>query len=308
MLRRVHAADYPPPSLRRYCRMGERGPYGPTLSLLSGDADARLSVGADGLAMSFAPAAGQVRVERIMGTVVSLDVRAAHPDADVVAAGGAAMAWLRDVDARFSTYRADSEISRINRRDLDLHAASPDVRAILARCADLRAETDGWFEAGAPGALDPSALVKGWAVQRAADGLSAAGITDFCLTAGGDLVVRGGARPAACWRVGIQHPRDRQAIAATLHATSLAVATSGAYERGAHVRDPRSGRPPGGVLSVTVTGPDLGTADAYSTAAFAMGLGGPAWTLRLRGYEAMTILADDTVLATPGFPGQDPAT
>ncbi|MEA2340796.1 MAG: FAD:protein transferase, partial [Solirubrobacteraceae bacterium] len=208
---------------------------------------------------------------------------------------------------RFSTYRADSEVSRLNRGALDLHAASPDVRAILARCADLRAETNGWFDAGAPDALDPSALVKGWAVQCAADRLSAAGATDFCLTAGGDLVARGGARPAASWLVGIQHPRDRRAIAATLRATRLAVATSGAYERGAHVRDPHTGRPPSGVLSVTVTGCDLGTADAYSTAAFAMGLDGPAWTLRLRGYEAMTILADDTVLATPGFPGQDVA-
>jgi thiamine biosynthesis lipoprotein len=56
------------------------------------------------------------------------------------------------------------------------------------------------------------------------------------------------------------------------------------------------------VLSVTVTGPDLGTADAYSTAAFAMGLDGPAWTLELDVYEAMTILADGTILSTPGFP------
>jgi FAD:protein FMN transferase len=53
---------------------------------------------------------------------------------------------------------------------------------------------------------------------------------------------------------------------------------------------------------VTVTGPDLGTADAYATAAFAMGAGGPAWTRGLRGYEAMTILAGDVVLYTPGFP------
>jgi thiamine biosynthesis lipoprotein len=57
------------------------------------------------------------------------------------------------------------------------------------------------------------------------------------------------------------------------------------------------------VLSVTITGPELATADAYATAAFAMGTDAPAWTLRLRGYEAMTILADGTVLSTPGFPG-----
>jgi len=82
-------------------------------------------------------------------------------------------------------------------------------------------------------------------------------------------------------------------------ATDLAVATSGAYERGAHILDPHTGRPPAGVLSVSVTvaGPDLATADAY-----AMGQAGPAWTARLAGYEAMTILADQTVLSILAFP------
>jgi thiamine biosynthesis lipoprotein len=79
------------------------------------------------------------------------------------------------------------------------------------------------------------------------------------------------------------------------------VATSGAYERGEHIVDPRTGRSPRGVLSVTVAGPDLGTADAYSTAAFAMGLDGPAWTATLAGYSALTILADGRVLSTPGL-------
>ncbi|HEY1366743.1 MAG TPA: FAD:protein FMN transferase [Gaiellaceae bacterium] len=72
--------------------------------------------------------------------------------------------------------------------------------------------------------------------------------------------------------------------------------------RGEHVLDPHTRRPPRGVLSVTITGPDLATADAYATAAFAMGAAGPHWTARLRGYEAMTILSDERVLSTPGFP------
>jgi thiamine biosynthesis lipoprotein len=81
------------------------------------------------------------------------------------------------------------------------------------------------------------------------------------------------------------------------------VATSGTYERGDHVIDPHTAKPPVGVLSVTVTGPQLATADAYATAAFAMGEAGPDWTARLpRGYAAMTILADERVLSTPGFP------
>ncbi len=84
--------------------------------------------------------------------------------------------------------------------------------------------------------------------------------------------------------------------------TDEAIATSGASERGNHIVDPHTGRPPGGVLSVTIVGPDLTTADAYATAAYAMGTAGPAWTARLAGYQAMTILADETVLSTMGFP------
>ena len=234
-----------------------------------------------------------------MGTVVSFDVRDTEP-AD--AAIAAATAWLHAVDARFSPYRADSEIARLDRGELLPSEASPDVQAVLSRCARLRTETAGFFDVRAAGRLDPSALVKGWAVAWAAEMLGAAGLRNFCVSAGGDLVTSGDALPEAGWRVAIQHPREREAVAAVVRARDLAVATSGLYERGAHLRDPGTGRAPDGVLSVTVTGPDLGLADAYSTAAFAMGADGPAWTLALQGYEAMTILADDTVVCTPGFP------
>jgi FAD:protein FMN transferase len=238
-----------------------------------------------------------VRVERVMGTVVSLDVRGEQPDLAVIEA---AIASLHEADARFSTYRDDSEVRRIARGDIT--HASPDVQWVLERCVALRRQTGGYFDACATGTLDPSALVKGWATQRAADILSTGGLRDFCLSAGGDVVARGNAWPERGWRVGIQHPHDRDAVAARVLVGDLAVATSGAYERGAHITNPWTGRAPSDVLSVTVTGPDLGTADAYSTAAFAMGTDGPAWTLGLVGYEAMTILADATVLSTPGFP------
>jgi thiamine biosynthesis lipoprotein len=245
-----------------------------------------------------------VHVERVMGTVVSLDLRGREPHAEAVAA---ALACLHQADARFSTYREDSDIRRLDRGELLPAGASPEVRDVLERCLVLRDETDGYFDVRAGGRLDPSAFVKGWAAQRAAAILTASGATDFCLNAGGDVIARGSALPEHGWRVGIQHPLDRDAIAARVHATDLAIATSGAYERGRHIVDPRTGGPPEGVLSVTVTGPDLGTADAYSTAAFAMGAAGPAWTLQLAGYEAMTILVDGTVLCTPGFPLLDDA-
>jgi thiamine biosynthesis lipoprotein len=249
----------------------------------------------------------RVLVEEAMGTVVSLDARGVS--AAVAEAGFARlMAWLRDVDRRFSTYRDDSEITRIDRGDLPVSEASGDVRRVLVRCAALRAETGGAFDERAGGRLDPSALVKGWALQRGAALLRRDGLTEFALNAGGDLVVRGGALPEHVWRVGIQHPRDRLAVAAAIEVTDMAVATSGAYERGEHIIDPRTGAAPSDVVSVTVIGPDLGLADAYSTAAFALGADGPQWMLGLDGYESMTILADDRVVCTPDFPAiEDPA-
>jgi len=259
---------------------------------------------------------GQRRVEHIMGMPIGIDVRG--PDVDP-AALDRAFAWLRWVDATFSTYRRDSEISRLNRGELAAADVHPDVRAVLARCAELREETNGYFDVEAAllwqwervgddalrlGAVDPSGLVKGWAVERAARLLEAAGAGAYSVNAGGDVRVRGCPTPASAWRVGIQHPTLRDKVAAVIAATDLAIATSGAYERGAHIVDPHSGQPAGGVLSVTIVGPDLATADAYATAAYAMGRHGPAWTTRLvgHGYEAMTILDDQTVLSTPAFP------
>jgi thiamine biosynthesis lipoprotein len=240
-----------------------------------------------------------VIVEHIMGMPILLDVRDDEQDEAAIAR---MWDWLRWVDATFSTYRADSEVCRLDRGELALEDAHPEVRAVLDRCAQLRVATRGFFDARAGGALDPSGLVKGWAVGRAAALLDGAGLLNYALNAGGDIVLSGRPVPDLRWRVGIQHPTVRDKLAAVVEANELAVATSGAYERGQHVLDPHTGRPPSGVLSVTVTGPDLATADAYATAAFAMGEAGPRWTARLPGYEAMTILADETVLFTARFP------
>ena len=194
-------------------------------------------------------------------------------------------AWLRWVDSTFSTYRADSEIARLDRGELD--DPHPAVREVLARCEELRIETGGLFDVRAGGRLDPSGYVKGWAVQRAA----AFGRGRFLIDAGGDVVVRG------AWRVGIRHPYVRDKLAAAITVSDCAVATSGAYERGPHILDPRSGRPATGLSSVTVVGRDLGTADAYATAAFAAG--DPRWTAPL---AAMSI-AGERVFTTATWPG-----
>src|SRR4051812_43534087 len=227
-------------------------------------------------------------VRHIMGMPIAIDVR--DPDAVDLEP---AFAWLREMDATFSTYREDSEISRLGRGELTIADCRPEVDDVLTRCVALERETRGYFSVRPAGRLDPSGLVKGWAVDGAARRVRA---ERFCINAGGDVLARGGP-----WRVGIRHPIEHERLAAVVEVNDLAVATSGTYERGRHILDPHTGWPPTGLLSVTIVGPAMATADAYATAAFAMGADGPDWTATLQGYDAMCITDDHRVLTTPGF-------
>jgi len=251
------------------------------------------------------------RAEPCWGTVVSVDVRDADHAVDERALDDV-YAWFDRVDLLFSTWRDDSEIVRLGHGGLARHDASDEVRTVLALSDRVREETGGAFDvrAGAhpdappaPGRapLDPSGIVKGWAVQRAGELLERAGAHDFCINAGGDVLTRRPRDEATPWRVGIQHPWERDKVAAVVDAYDLAVATSGRYERGDHVLDPRTGHPATALASATVVGPDLALADAYATAVMVMGRAGLEWIARRGGYEAMAITNDARVLSTPGF-------
>jgi thiamine biosynthesis lipoprotein len=231
----------------------------------------------------------RVRVEHIMGTAISIDLRDVDLDAALLER---AFGWLRQVDSRFSPYQAASDISRLGRGELILDECHDDVAEVLSVCEDLRRETDGVFNAWncrADGRLDPSGVVKGWAVERAAGLLEQGGARNFCINAGGDIVARGKPEPGRNWRIGIRHPRDASAVAAVLQVTDLAVATSGNYERGDHIVDARTGMPNGDLLSLTVAGPSLTLADAYATVGFAMGKAGVAWLACRPGYSPYAI-------------------
>ncbi|MFF7985035.1 FAD:protein FMN transferase [Streptomyces sp. NPDC007901] len=235
------------------------------------------------------------RVEHVMGFPVSLRV---DDEGDFAAAADAVFAWLREVDARFSPFRADSEVSRLDRGELSAAEVSPDLAEVLALCEEYRLATGGAFDVRLPGrGLDPCAVVKGWSVQRAAELLSAAGAKRFCLNAGGDVVAAGGP-----WRVGVRHPEHADQLCLVLEITDGAVATSGRYERGDHIVDGRTGRPATGLLSVTVVAPTLTEADSAATAAFAMGTDGAAWAASRPGCEVFVVDTDRAVLRTPGLP------
>lgn len=233
-----------------------------------------------------------------MGTVFSIDVR--PPGVDQ-AAVEQAVRWLHRVDATFSTYRPDSEISRLGRGDLTLDTCSSDVRTVLAICDRMRHETGGFFSAYADGSLDPSGYVKGWAIERASDLLVAAGSRNHSVNGGGDVQCVGDAAPGQPWRIGIAHPLRPGTLLATVVGTGLAVATSGTAERGRHIVDPHTGRAPEALVSVTVVGSSLARADAYATAAFARGTAAKQWLDALPDHHGFAVTADGTTWSTTGW-------
>ncbi|MEU4294746.1 FAD:protein FMN transferase [Kribbella sp. NPDC026596] len=242
-------------------------------------------------------------VEQIMGLPVSVLARGERVDsARADAAVRAVFAELVEVDRVFSPYKPDSAVSLLACGQVGWDDLDPVVGEVAERCDRARELTGGLFDAEmADGRWDPSGLVKGWAVERAGERLREVSDLDWCLNAGGDvLVLCPSGRP---FTVGIQDPRDPGRVVTSVARTDGAVATSGTAARGAHLYDPRTG---GSVatrwLSVSVSGPSLEYADVLATAAFVAGDEWPAVLAALPGYEGLGILADGNLFATPGWP------
>ena len=233
-----------------------------------------------------------------MGTTVSIDVRDQGIGPDVL---DAAVAVLEEIEDRFSTYRPTSEVCRLDRGELALEDAHPDMREVLGACSVLRAESAGAFDAWRDGRLDPSGYVKGWAAERAADVIRQAGATAFALNIGGDVVCAGEPAPGEPWRIGVRDPDDPTRVLLVIGVRDGAVATSGLYERGAHVKDPRTGEAPGEWRSVTVLAPDLATANSIATAALAMGASGPAWAATRFACSVAAVDATGRLWTSPGL-------
>ncbi|MFJ9661060.1 FAD:protein FMN transferase [Streptomyces griseoflavus] len=242
-----------------------------------------------------------------MGTVFSLDVRGGEPDT-VRAAVREAVAGLHRVDEVFSTYREDSQISRLARGELGVEECDPEVAEVLALAAEAERVSEGWFSARHRGRLDPTGIVKGWATERAARRLAAAGASGVSVNGGGDVQLLGAPGAGRPWRVGVSDPLRPGGLAAVVSAAGadeVAVATSGTAERGDHIVDPRTGRPAvTDLVAVTVVAPRLTWADCWATAAFAMGSReGLRWLESLPGAEGLLITAGDEVRCTGGLAG-----
>jgi thiamine biosynthesis lipoprotein len=228
-----------------------------------------------------------------MGTQASLHLRGPRVDTDpaVEPAVASVFGHLRTADELFSTYRPDSQVSAIRRRELPRELWHPWVTEVVAWCEEARERTDGYFDPWQlPGGFDPSGLVKGWATENATTHLARLRGFDHYLNVGGDITagVHGSRAPA--WRVGIADPADPSAFLAILEVRTGGIATSGSAARGPHIVDPHTGLHPSDLHAVTVTGPALLWADVFATAAFARGGDVARWvTARAPGYEVAAL-------------------
>lgn len=208
---------------------------------------------------------------------------------------------LAEADRIFSPYRDDSDISRMNRGDIAQAAADRAVGEVLALAETARRRTQGVFDVRYGGRLDPSGIVKGWAVARAAARhLGPLAGVDWYLNAGGDIALATcpGRQP---WRIGVEVPRDTRSVMAVVELSGGAIATSGVARRGAHICDPRTGAPAAGIAQATVVGPDLVWADVFATALVAGGSAAPSWPLP-PGYECLLVTDTGAVAGSPGMP------
>jgi thiamine biosynthesis lipoprotein len=238
-----------------------------------------------------------------MGMPVQLeipDTRVTQEDYDVV------FEYFIAIDERFSTYKEGSEISKINRGEITESEYSDEMKEVLVLAKETEKATNGYFNIHTPsGLIDPSGLVKGWAIQNAAELLRARGMSNFYLDVGGDIQTSGVDGEGNEWSIGIRNPlntADRNEIVKVVYPHGKGVATSGSYVRGAHIYNPHAvSEQPHEYVSLTVIGPNVFEADRYATPAFAMGKKGMHFLEELLGFEAYAIDATGMAEYTSGF-------
>jgi thiamine biosynthesis lipoprotein len=252
--------------------------------------------------MTAQPVLLTTHAEPVMGTVFSFT--AVHGDLPldaVHAALAAACRILHRCDALFSTWDPDSPVSRFRRGEAALGQMPPEFTEVLRECRAAKQASGGWFDPWAmPGGFDPTGLVKGWATEQALEELRSAGLSGALINGGGDVAVFGSPADEHRWRVGIRHPWRADALACVIEADA-AVATSGPYERGAHLIDPATGRPASRAASATVTGPSLALADALATGVAVGGDEALTVVAALDGYAAYLIRPDGSEADTGGI-------
>lgn len=231
----------------------------------------------------------------LMGMTITVAV------ADGPAAEGAIAAvfsYFNYIDETFSTYKDTSEISRINRGEIEPADYSQDMKTVFDLAEKTKRETDGFFNIETPGrTYDPAGLVKGWSIYNAAKILRQRGMAEFYIDAGGDIQAEG-----KDWDVGIKNPFDQTQLVKAVRIKNQGLATSGTYVRGQHIYNPHQpGQPITDIVSLTVIGPNVYEADRFATAAFAMGKPGIFFLEKLSGFAGYLIDAQGLATMTRAF-------
>lgn len=209
--------------------------------------------------------------------------------------------FFEAVDDRYSTYKADSEITRIN-NGLPRPEWSVEMRHVLQLCDETKTQTNGYFDIELDGKRDPSGLVKGWAIWEAAKRLRQLGSDNFYIEAGGDIQTSGTNSERQAWTVGVRSPFNPDEIIKVLQIKNKGVATSGTYIRGQHIYNPHQpGTPPLDIQSLTVIGRNVYEADRFATAAFAMGIDGINFIEHTEDLEGYMVNSKGVATLTTGF-------
>ena len=211
----------------------------------------------------------------VWGTVVFIDVTS---EIDIEPAITQVNQYVHQVDKLFSTYKENSIISQLRRGEIVIERCPLEVIEVWNLCALVKELTEGAFDPWSiNGGFDPSGLVKGWAADNCAEILMAAGADHVQVNAAGDLALRGGFTPELPWSIGVVNPDNRLETLQIFEITNGAIATSGTYERGAHISDPHTGMIAIGAKSATVIGPNGAIVDALATALMVAGRDGGVW-------------------------------
>jgi thiamine biosynthesis lipoprotein len=211
--------------------------------------------------------------------------------------------YFTEVDQRFSTYKDTSEMSQLNRGEISESDCSEAMHEVLALCQKTFEETNGYFDIRTPhGILDPSGLVKGWAIHTAAELLRHKSFKNFYVEIAGDIETSGHNAEGKEWSIGVRNPFAREEVVKIIFPRGKGIATSGTYIRGMHIynpHDPHATSP--AYTSLTVVGPNIYEADRFATAAFAMGEQGMYFLEGLEGFEAYAIDSKGIAHLTSGF-------
>ena len=219
----------------------------------------------------------RVRAEiQTWGTIIFIDASSASiKEPQIEASIDRVRDFLYFVDEIFSTYKDQSEVSRLRRGEITIADCCADLQEVWQLCLDAKTYSDGFFDPWCvEGGFDPSGYVKGWASDRAISMMKSDGVEHIQINSAGDLSLAGGVEPGKPWSIGIRHPEEAHTIVKVFDITDGAIATSGTYERGSHIKDPHTGLIAIGARSATVYGPDGGIADALATALIVAGKDG----------------------------------